>query len=105
MKTKQIKEQFEGLDKIVIIILIFGLVYSVYGIFNAWHNIDLVYNFTNVGNKLNITFTDTGGDFIDRPLDEYYIQSMKDIKVYVFISIFLSLIIGVLICENGKKVN
>jgi len=108
-RNKKEKNYFEKgeLENLLIIILIFGLVFSVWQVVNALHNLDLIYNFNGVACNLGInpeTITDIASDGISRPLEDYYIQSMNDLRKYVLFSIFISLIIGYLIGGlNGTR--
>lgn len=108
MKLK-IKNILNGLDDVVIGILLIAILYFTILFMLSWHTLDSINNIRNLADYFNISInqlSDQGGDGISRPLLSYYIPNINKIKNYYLYSIVASLILGYMIGlkhENGKR--
>jgi hypothetical protein len=83
----------------------------------SWHNLDTIHNLQIYTNQINeagfkdlnnqtvyipfSSITDTADDYVSRPLENYYVSSVNDLRKYFLISIFNAIFLG--LCIGGLK--
>ena len=120
MKNK-FKVNLRVIEILVIIILVISIADCVKDFFLSFHNVDLSYNAINLQNQINAQglytlngtnirlegFTDIGSDFVERPIEDYYISSLNTMEnVFtrgIILSIFLGLFLGIVMLTNDKN--
>ncbi len=119
---KQKKEQLSRSVKTILILLaITSIIFFVTTFYKGYHNVDLVYNYAQIVDGVNevnkqyggnVTIeintlneaTDTGSDFIEKPLSYYYIRGMNQMEFAFTWGLLSMIFLGLLLGEklNGK---
>jgi hypothetical protein len=112
------KEFWEQGEIAIMLIGIVLLIYFVYMFMANWHNLDIIHNMNFIINRINeagfqdengsilyipqSAITDTASDYVERPLNDYYISSNNSILKYFLYSLVDMLILSFLL---GKRLN
>lgn len=122
MKFKRYEKKLENvLSNVILIISVMGLIASTAIFFNGVHNIDLQQNVINIQNQYlrtvveenyngtlilpDLNIEDTGADYVTRPLVDYYIAGMNDIRTALYISMICAFLMGLVINLRRDNAN
>jgi len=94
----------ETIKNILIVVLIFLIIFETQRFYLNFHNVDLTYNIQYISCNLGIgNVTDIGSDLVERPIENYYIIGMTNLKDYFIYGILTMFILGYLIADKFKE--
>ena len=93
---------------IFIWVCIFLLIFETYVFMAGYHNVDTSWNVLNSAYNLNLAqnelqlrnITDTGSDWITRPIESYYIHGLNQMTLSFFSAIFTMYVLASLMGEK-----